>query len=959
MTSRDEIRQHLALLQAGRRHLAERFLAEAEFAEGLAKLHPGKAKRWARLLADASAVVAKVLAARRLDRLEAAVREAEAVLAPIGKVAKKYAIHCVGHAHIDMNWMWSWPETVATTNDTFLTVLKLMDEFPDFCFTQSQASVYALVRDYNPALLGRIRRRVAEGRWEVAAVHWVEGDKNIAGGEALARHLLYTRRFMMELLGLAPEDVVIDWEPDTFGHAHTIPTIDSRAGVRRYYMCRGGDFAKPPVFWWEGPDGSRLLVNLETTWYNDSIGPHNTRAMLAFCEKTGIADWMNVYGVGDHGGGPTRRDILRAHDMDSWPIFPNFRLATTRDYYAILEANGEKWPVLDRELNYEFTGCYTSQATIKHATRYGENYCLEAEAAAALASRAVGRPYPRQSLRESWINTLFGHFHDILPGSGVRATREYQVGLFQKTMAATGMIKTESLRAIAAAVDTSFAGTPGFPVQTPGAECMALGGGPGRGTVLGGITTAGHVTDGPRAFLVLNPTAWPRQEIVTVTVWDAEAPGAPEKSFVVRTPDGRTMAAQRLAAGEYWGHRFVDLAFPAAVGALGYAAYIVEEGQAPAPADAVKFGGEHRWEHSGVQDDFTLENELLFAAFGRQTGGLVKFIEKATGLNLVCPCDPAAILEYFLERPHGGTAWVIGDIQARESPLPLDALALDLKGPYVATLAAKLKIKDSTATVTYAMKAGQPWLDVTVQVRWLERGGPEIGVPMLRMRYPLEIDAAKGRYEIPFGWIDRDLTAGEEVPALRWADVTGRVPGRQAAAGCALLNDSKYGHSLEESTLRLTLIRSTYDPDPLPEIGDHCIRMGLLPHGKAPPAADLVRLGAAFNHPLLVAATDVHAGTLPARGAAVSAGPANVVVSSVRQAQDDGGIIFHLYETAGKAAKAKVALDAALMGRPAEAIQVDLLERPVAKPSAKVAKDGFTVSVPARGIAAVKVTFTK
>ena len=959
MTSRDEMRQRLALLQAGQKHLAERFLAEAEFAEGLAKLHPDKAGRWTRLLADASAAVSKALAARKLDRLEAAIGEAEAILAPVGKVAKKYTIHCVGHAHIDMNWMWSWPETVATTNDTFLTMLKLMDEFPDFCFTQSQASVYALIRDYNPALLERIRRRMAEGRWEVAAVHWVEGDKNIAGGEALARQLLYTRRFMKELLDLDPDDVTVDWEPDTFGHAHTIPTIDSRGAVRRYYMCRGGDFTKPPVFWWQGPDGSRLLVNLETTWYNDSIGPHNAKAMLAFCEKTGIADWMNVYGVGDHGGGPTRRDILRAHDMDSWPIFPNFRLATTRDYYAILEANGDRWPVLNRELNYEFTGCYTSQAAIKHATRYGENYCLEAEAAAALAARAVGRPYPHEHLRESWINTLFGHFHDILPGSGVRATREYQVGLFQKTMAATGIVKTESLRAIAAAVDTSFAGTPAMPAQTPGAECIALGGGPGRGTVLGGITTAGHVTGGPRAFLVFNPTARPRQEIVTVTVWDAEAPGAPEKPFAVRTPDGRTMAAQRLAAGDYWGHRFVDLAFPAAVGALGYAACVVEEGQAPSHADAVKFSGEHRWEHCGVQDDFTLENESLFAAFNRQTGGLVKFVDKATGLDLVCPRDPAAILEYFLERPHGGTAWIIGDIQTREHPLALDSLALDLKGPYVATLVAKLKIKNSTATVTYAMKAGQPWLDVTVQVRWLERGGPDIGVPMLRMRYPLEIDAAKGRYEIPFGWIERDLAAGEEVPALRWADISGRMPGGQAPAGCALLNDSKYGHSLEGSTLRLTLIRSTYDPDPLPEIGDHTIRMGLLPHGRAPAAADLVGLGAAFNHPLLVTATDVHAGTLPATAAALSAGPANVVISSVRQAQDDGGIIFHLYETAGKAAAAKVALDATLVGKAAEAVEVDLLERPVAKSSAKVTKDGFSVSVPARGIAAVKVTFAK
>ncbi|MBE3069796.1 MAG: hypothetical protein IMZ66_06130, partial [Planctomycetes bacterium] len=568
-TGTEQLKRDMAAALGGRHHLAERFLAEIEFTEGLAKLHPDKAKRWAKLADEAVQLVAAAAASGKLDRVQKAVDEAETLLAPVGKVAKTYTIHCVGHGHIDMNWMWSWPETVAVTNDTFLTMLRLMDEFPDFCFTQSQASVYALIQEHNPAMLDRMAKRIAEGRWEVAASHWVEGDKNIGGGEALARHLLYTRQFMRDTFGLAPEDVAIDWSPDTFGHAHTIPTIDARGGVRRYYMCRGGAFAKPPLFWWQGPDGSRILVNLETTWYNDHIGTHNTKALLAFCEKTGLADWMNVYGVGDHGGGPTRRDILRAHEMDAWPIYPHFRLAATRDCYAIYEQQGERWPVIDRELNYEFTGCYTSQAFIKHANRHGENYCLEAETAAALARRAVGREYPTDLIRRSWVDTLFGHFHDILPGSGVRATRDYQLGLFQKTAAATGIVKTESLRAIAAAVNTAFAPAAPVPSDT---ESMALGGGAGRGAMVNGMTTAAHVTEGPRAFLVFNPNAWPRDEVVTATLWDVEpaAPPATPKSFIVRTPDGRAVPAQRLAAGDYWGHRFVDVALPVSVGPLGY-----------------------------------------------------------------------------------------------------------------------------------------------------------------------------------------------------------------------------------------------------------------------------------------------------------------------------------------------------------------------------------------------------
>ena len=949
----------LAQRVAERNHLAERFLAEIEFAEGLAKLNPDKAKRWARLIADAGARVAAALASKKLDRLEKAVTDAEAILAPLGKAAKRYTIHCVGHAHIDMNWMWSWPETVATTIDTFTTMLRLMDEFPDFCFTQSQASVYALIEEHAPALVEAIRRRVKEGRWEVAAVHWVEGDKNIGGGEALARHLLYTRRYMRDLFGLEPEDIPIDWEPDTFGHAHTIPTILSRGAVRRYYMCRGGEDVKPPVFWWQGPDGSRVLVNLETTWYNDFLGPHNAQALLRLSEKTGLTDWLNVYGVGDHGGGPTRRDICRAHDMDTWPIFPNFRLTTTGAYYEKLEAAGDRWPVLDRELNFEFTGCYTSQAFIKHANRYGENYNVEAETVAALARRAVGSEYPAARLRESWINTLFGHFHDILPGSGVRQTRDYQLGLFQKTAAATGSIKTNSLRAIAAAADTSFAGGLG---GAPGnAESIALGGGPGRGTLSGGMTSAAHVTEGPRPFLIFNPTAWRRDEVVTVTVWDVETgvPGEKPKSFVVRAPDGRTLPAQRLAAGDYWGHRFVDLAFLASVGPLGYTVYAVEEGTAGEFAGGAKCVGEHDWAHSAAGNNFALENDLVAAMFDRTTGGIVGLIDKATGRDLGVRSNPAAILEYILERPHTGTAWVIGDTKARECPIAVDSFVFEQRGPYVTSLVAKLKVRNSPATITYAVKAGQPWVDITVQVRWVEIGGPEVGVPMLRMQFPLAVENAKGRYEIPFGSIERDLAGGQEVPALRWADITGKAAEGAGVAGCALLNDSKYGHSLDGGTLRLTLIRSTYDPDPLPEIGEHTIRMGLLPHGKVLPVGDLVRLGAGFNHPLLVVASDVHAGKLPPEAALVSVGAENIVISSVKQAEDEDALVVHLYETAGKKTVARIALNAAILGTPAEAVEVDFMERPLEVSTAKVTADGFSVTVPAYGIAAVKLTLAK
>ncbi len=373
--------------------LAERIQAELAFAEGLLSLHPDRKAEWGPLVEKARALAGTSDAPRPVDAQ--AVAQAEAVLAPVAAVAKTYTVHNVGHAHIDMNWMWPWPETVAVTNDTFTTVLRLMDEFPDFRFTQSQASVYEIARRYNPALFERIKARVAEGRWEVAASQWVEGDKNLASGESIARHLLYTRRFMEDELGLKPEDVPIDWSSPTPSATPTRSRPSSPAGASRATTCAGAAGTRsPPSSGGAGPDGSRVLVNLETTWYLKAVGPENASALLAFAAKTGLRDWMNVYGVGDHGGGPTRRDIRRILEMDGWPVFPRFRFATTREFYAILEKNADRLPVLDRELNFEFTGCYTSQSQIKRHNRLGESRALDAEAAAVLALPGGGTALP-------------------------------------------------------------------------------------------------------------------------------------------------------------------------------------------------------------------------------------------------------------------------------------------------------------------------------------------------------------------------------------------------------------------------------------------------------------------------------------------------------------------------------------------------------------------------------------
>jgi alpha-mannosidase len=949
-------------------HAFERIDSELKFAEMLCAWHPDQADAWRPLLAQASGQVAEAFASGDIERASAAVTSAEALLAPIAGVAKTYEIYCVGHGHIDMNWMWSWPETVQVTNDTFATVLKLMDEFPEFHFSQSQASTYAIIEEYNPALLARIAERVREGRWEVTASHWVENDNNMAGPESLCRHLLYTRQYMQTLFGLSPEDVPTNWSPDTFGHAVTMPTYLARGGVKYLYLHRPGAVgpARPPIFWWQAPDGSRVLVrNDMMAGYNGVIRPADLlRQLRLFVDGSGLRELMFVYGVGDHGGGPTRRDLVRGLDMAGWPIFPAVKFSTSRAYFERVEAEGDRLPMLDCELNFEFTGCYTSESLIKRDNRFAENHLADAETAAALGWLAFGQDYPADRLRQSWRDTLFNHFHDILPGSGVHDTRTYSDGLYQKTMAATSMIETLALRELATRVDTSFAGG-AAPAQVPPSHLSnGLGAGVGFRSANGALAQSEQSAGaGQRPFLVANPVAWERSEVIETTVWDNTPVGSPQtplakRAFTVRTRGGASFTPQLIDSGRFWGHEFVRFALPVTVAGLGYSTFAVCEEAGPDAKPGVWQLGERQPQPRSHAEQYRegLENDLVWVELDMASGGIRSLVDKRTGTLLISPDDPAPVLEYAVERPHGMTAWTIENTGPVERGEVL-SIKRKLSGPYKASIDVKLRVHESDVTLTYELRAGDPQLYLHVQTTWFQRGTPATGVPVLRMAFPLALSQARGRYEIPFGAIDRDLNGGQEVPALQWAQVTGHVGG--VPAGCLLVNDSKYGHALDGSTLRLTLIRSSYDPDNLPEIRNHEIHAGLRPVAGELPVAEAIRLGRDFNHALRVVGTDVHAGPLPGAAAHVRIGPDSVILSSLKKAEDGDALILTFFDPSGAGATATASFNEAILGRPVSAAEVDLMERPLAASSARVEGDTVAVSVPAFGIASVKVTLAR
>ncbi|HYA48457.1 MAG TPA: alpha-mannosidase, partial [Burkholderiales bacterium] len=289
---------------------------------------------------------------------------------------RQYTAHLVGHAHIDLSWLWRWEETV---NDvavqTFKGTLAQMAVMPGLTFAQSQAAIYEAMEKNYPELFQEIRAKVKEGTWIPVGGMWVEPDLNMPDGEALARQLLYGKRYFLDKFGF---DVTVGWNPDSFGHNWQLPQILSKAGIRFYVFERCAP-DKTPFFWWEGKDGSRVLAHAPQGWYLVSLKDGLSDVLKEAALQTPVKDFLILYGEGDHGGGPRASDIEAIKKYRNDPAQPKMVFSDPAAFFKKVEASGADLPVVSRELNFAFPACYTTQAATKKWNRTLENTLLEAE----------------------------------------------------------------------------------------------------------------------------------------------------------------------------------------------------------------------------------------------------------------------------------------------------------------------------------------------------------------------------------------------------------------------------------------------------------------------------------------------------------------------------------------------------------------------------------------------------
>jgi alpha-mannosidase len=384
-------------------------------------------------------------------------REARAILAV--ELAKKggdpsLKISAIGHAHIDLAWLWPIRETIRKGARSFSTVLALMERYPDYVFGASQPQLYQWMKEYYPALYEKIKAKVAEGRWETQGAMWIEPDTNISGGEALVRQVIYGKRFFRDEFGTNPRML---WLPDVFGYNAALPQILKKAGVDYFLTIKlsWNEFNVFPhhTFFWQGIDGSRVLVHMppEGT-YNSSAAP---RALIAaehtFADKTVSDECVVLYGIGDGGGGPGVEHLERlAREKDLNGLAPVTQ-EPIEAFFDRIAAQSTDYKTWVGELYLEkHQGTYTTQARNKRFNRKVELALRDLEFLAALAHHTAGYRYPSQELDTIWQEVLLYQFHDILPGSSITRVYEESLARYQQIWDKIQQLKQEAQAALLA-----------------------------------------------------------------------------------------------------------------------------------------------------------------------------------------------------------------------------------------------------------------------------------------------------------------------------------------------------------------------------------------------------------------------------------------------------------------------------------------------------------------------------
>jgi len=766
----------------------------------------------------------------------------------------KKVLHLIAQAHLDPVWLWPRRDGCSEALTTMQSAIERMKETPELCFCRSSAITYQWVREMDPRLFVEIRRRVKEGRWEVVNGWIVQPDCNIPSTESFVRHCLYGKNWFSRQLGV---DVKIGYNVDSFGHGAGLPQILAKSGYKYYVFMRphAHECHLPVLFWWEGPDGSRVLAWRIPTNYGQSynVTPRQTEDALRdaaqSCFAPGFNDGVFFFGVGNHGGGPTKKQLKKIIELQGQDdnTLPELRFSTLARFFSALEKSPafKDIPVVKHELQHHAPGCYSAMSEIKALNRRTERSLIEAESLAALTWLDHKKGYPKENLEEAWWGLLFNQFHDILAGTSVKPCYDDARDSLGAACAVSRDITVRSIHSLARRVDTT--GAPG--------------------TVL----------------FLMNPLPWKRRALVQFDT--LVNPQGDNPITHLETKDGRKIPLQWVAAESSFGPHLLEwkkLTAVVELPACGYRTFRLTYVRKP----KVKT----KWKS--------------FVSVSRSNLG-ISSLRAVDGTELLSkPIRPVVIRDTSDTWGHGTYEFrkVVGTSELTSTQVIED-------GPVIKVIRQKGKWRKSEIIFDIITYRDIDVVELRIKINWQERH------QILKIEVPTKLSEVRTFAKVAGAVIERH-PGGKEEPGQDWVALQGRWGQKTYALG--LVNDSTYSYDCLKGLLRATLVRSApfaqHDPVKLPPDTDNPYldqgwqeKKFWLVRGRGNyTTLNLPRRSEELQTPAEYVIDSAHPGKEPWEKSFLSVAPESITVTAVKRSEDGKGIIVRLQEMKGRQAQARI-----------------------------------------------------
>jgi len=764
--------------------------------------------------------------------------KARDALLPAANLLKRYTIYVVPHSHVDLAWGWTYEETKRIMRTIFDRATELLDDDPNYTFAQDQPPAYNHLE--GTGLMEKVARYVGEGRLDPCGAMYSEPEGNMPCGESFVRQVMLTKRYFQDRFGADPKGC---WNLDSFsGHCWSLPQILTKSGVRYYTFANWGNLIPDVEFWWEGPDGSRVLAyHLPCHYDSAQMMEHNKilQNFFGYASRSKFKRFMFL--DGDDLTPPVRDSIEGVKWFSQLAVGPTVKFSTPAKFFEDLEKDdlsaiptyrGELAQHLDPNGSNN-AGSYTTHCEVKRRNRLCENLLLTAEKFGSIAM-LLGMEFPRALMQRGWEAVLLNQMHDILPGTAIKEAYEEAHRRYDEAEAIAKETIALSLGRISARIDTRGKGTP---------------------------------------IVVFNSLSWERTDVVEVKVTlDHTYKAWPR----ITGPDGEEAECQVLhdSRGTFdKTNRSMTILFVARkVPALGYKLYrLTLDGRRPRSAGRVS-----------KVSQFTLQNEYLEAVIDAQTG-LVRSLKRG-GREFISGPEGFLLVRYL----DSGDPWHIRLVGDASKLIRAQSVELVEAGPVRTTV--RICRKDGNTQIVQEVSLCKSVPRLTCRTT-LDCGDLYV---LFKASVPVNVGPAKATFEIPFSTISREA-AGIDRPAQNWVDLS------DGERGLAVLNDGRYGYDIDGGRrIRLTLLRNPkgHRSNEGTDSGPHSTSLGLFPH-EGDWTSGVVRQGLEFNNPLLCHVDSPHEGDLPTALSFLSLSAPNVVVSCLKPHEDSKDLVLRIYEAHG------------------------------------------------------------